>query len=68
VSRRGLMLGVYTIGHDGTPTRFVALGVAPDGAGHARLDVEGRTHLVPVRGNAYALQAARPILSAGLER
>jgi hypothetical protein len=67
VSRRGLMLGVYTLAH-GTPTHFVALGVAPDGTGHARLDVGGTLHRVPVRRNAYALEAARPILSAGLER
>jgi hypothetical protein len=68
VARRGLMLGVYSVAAGGRPKDFLVLGIAPDGAGHARLRVGGRVRRVVVRDNAYAAGAEEPIGLAGLAR
>jgi hypothetical protein len=66
----GLLLVVYTLPERRTeaPRHFLALGVAPDWARAARLNVGGRVRTVAVRGNAYVLRGDAPIRFERLER
>jgi len=73
VGRRGLTLVAGArdadAGTNTLPTRFLALGIAPDWARAVRLQiVGGGSKTIPVIDNAYALRARAPINVEGLIR
>jgi hypothetical protein len=67
--RRGLLLQTYTSPiPEARPTRFTALGIAPDWARAVSARIGGKSWTIPIVDNAFGAAAKAPIRIIGLSR
>jgi hypothetical protein len=58
---RGIVLELFKLDEAGHPTRFTALGIAPDGVESMVGEIGKTRRKIPVVGNAYFTEARDPI-------
>jgi hypothetical protein len=62
VYRHGLLLELYKLDRPGgKPTAFTAFGLVPDGVASVVARIGRRRDTIPVVGNAYEIEASKPI-------